>query len=121
MEKKWWERPLGITGLGILVTVIGGLILWSITGHYDKPTPSTAKPTISGAVVDQDNRGIGQATITLVGRTEQYFTEDTGNFIIDLPSDIPKRVRLHVTKSGFQPLDMSVEPAVDNLVLALHK
>jgi len=41
-EKRWWEKPLGIIILGILVAVIGGLILWSVTRHYDKPTPSTA-------------------------------------------------------------------------------
>jgi len=40
--KRWWEKPLGIIILGILVTVIGGLILWGVTRHYDKPTPSTA-------------------------------------------------------------------------------
>jgi hypothetical protein len=46
-EKKWWERPAGIVALGILVTVIGGLILWGVTHHYDKPTQSTsaAQPT----------------------------------------------------------------------------
>lgn len=46
-EKKWWEKPLGIIALGILVTVVGGLILWVVTRHYDKPTPSTpaASPT----------------------------------------------------------------------------
>jgi hypothetical protein len=41
-EKKWWERPVGIVALGIVVTVIGGLILWGVTRHYDKPTPSTS-------------------------------------------------------------------------------
>jgi hypothetical protein len=40
--KRWWERPLGIIGLGISVTVIGGLILWGVTRHYDKPTPAVA-------------------------------------------------------------------------------
>jgi hypothetical protein len=39
--KRWWEGPLGIITLGLLVTVIGGLILWAITRHYDKSTPST--------------------------------------------------------------------------------
>ena len=37
-EKKWWERPLGI----VILTVIAGLILWGITRHFDKPTPSTS-------------------------------------------------------------------------------
>lgn len=39
-DKKWWERPAGIDARGIVVTVVGGLILWAITWaitrHYDK-------------------------------------------------------------------------------------
>jgi hypothetical protein len=40
--KRWWERPLGIVALGVVVTVVGGLTVWLISRHYDKPTPSTA-------------------------------------------------------------------------------
>lgn len=39
-EKRWWKRPTGIVALGLLVTVVGGLILWGITRRYDKATPS---------------------------------------------------------------------------------
>jgi hypothetical protein len=42
-EKGWWEKPFGILILGILVTVIGGLIL----RHYDPPAP---------AVIEQPTR-----------------------------------------------------------------
>jgi hypothetical protein len=41
-EKRWWERPWGIVALGVLVTVVGGLVLWLITRHYDRPTASIA-------------------------------------------------------------------------------
>lgn len=117
----------GITlGVGILALVAAWLVVpefrkW--TG-LDKTEVSNQleKKSISGIVVDRDtNQGIGQASINLVGRTEQYTTEDSGNFRIDLPSDSPVRVRLRVSKSGFQPLDTSVEPPVDNLVLTLRK
>jgi hypothetical protein len=40
--KRWWERPVGIVALGILVTVVGGIILWLILRPFDKPTTSTA-------------------------------------------------------------------------------
>lgn len=43
-EKRWWERPTGIVAIGLLVTVVGGLILWGITRRYDTPTPS---PTVA--------------------------------------------------------------------------
>jgi hypothetical protein len=78
--------------------------------------------SIAGIVVDQDkNQGIGQATIIIAGRTDQYVTEDSGNFRIEIRGDLPKRVRLHVSKAGFQPLDTSIEPPAENLVLQLHK
>jgi hypothetical protein len=43
-KKEWWERPWGILGLGIVVTVVGGLILWGLTRYYDQPTPSPPLP-----------------------------------------------------------------------------
>ena len=43
--KKWWERPLGIVLLGIVVTVVGGLIQSGINHYYDEPTPSPSLPT----------------------------------------------------------------------------
>lgn len=83
------------------------------------PKPDTA---IAGIVVERDtNRGVGQATIVVAGRTEEYVTEDTGNFRIEFPGDAPKRLRLHITKSGFQPLDTSIERPAENLIFQLHK
>jgi hypothetical protein len=127
--KRWWERPLGIVALGIVVTVVGGLIVWLVSRYYDHPIAirpevqsQLEKKSIAGIVVDRDtNQGIGQASIIVVGRTEQSVTEDSGNFRIDFRSDSPQRLRLHVTKSGFQPLDTSVEPPENNLVLRLSK
>lgn len=40
-KKSWWERPLGIAAIGVVVTVVGGLIVWLISRHYDKPSSST--------------------------------------------------------------------------------
>ena len=40
-SKGWWEKPVGIIALGVLVTVIGTLIAWFITRHYDAATKST--------------------------------------------------------------------------------
>jgi hypothetical protein len=46
-DKRWWERPFGIVALGVVVAVVGGLIVWLIIRHYDKPTQPTviAQPT----------------------------------------------------------------------------
>ncbi len=72
--------------------------------------------------MDQNsNQGIGQATIVVAGRSEEYLTEDSGNFRIDFRSEAPSRVRLHVSKDGFRTLDTTVEPPAENLVLQLRK
>jgi hypothetical protein len=98
------------------------VILAALIQIYPSARNQQSDTTISGIVVDQDtNRGIGQATIVVAGRAEEYVTEDTGNFRIEFRADAPKRLRLHVNKAGFQPLDTSVEPPAENLVLQLHK
>jgi hypothetical protein len=40
--KRWWERPVGIVALGVVVTVVGGFLLWLMLRPFDKPTPSAA-------------------------------------------------------------------------------
>lgn len=106
-----------ITGMATIVAAF--IVIYPLIRHG---RGDGGESVIAGIVVEQDtNRGIGQATITVAGRTEQYVTEDSGNFRIDLPTDAPKRLRLHVSKTGFQPFDMSVEAPAENLVLPLHK
>jgi Carboxypeptidase regulatory-like domain len=98
------------------------VIVAALIGIYPSLKHRSAEIVIAGIVVNQDtNQGIGQATIVLAGRTEEYVTEDTGNFRIEVKAGSPKRIRLHVTKPGFQPLDTSVEPPAENLVLQLRK
>jgi hypothetical protein len=105
-----------ITALGVVVAALISIY----PSIRDKNR--TTDIAIAGIVVDQDtNRGIGQAKIVVAGRAEEYVTEDTGNFRIDLRADTPKRLRLHVSKNGFQPLDTSVEPPAESLVLQLRK
>jgi Carboxypeptidase regulatory-like domain len=125
-----WSGKYGLAVITLGVAVLGTVAAWLVVPEFrrwvgfDRPDAQSlvGKPNISGIVVDRDtNQGIGQALITLAGRTEQCVTEDSGNFRIDLPSDSPKRLRLRVSKSGFQPLDTSVEPPADNLSSAPAK
>jgi hypothetical protein len=107
----------------ITEAVIGAaaVIVAALISIYPSIRNQETKSVIAGIVVEQaTNRGIGQATIVVAGRTEQYITEDSGNFRIEVRSQAPKRLRLHVSKAGFQPLDVSVEPE-ENLVLQLRK
>jgi hypothetical protein len=125
-----WSRNDRIAVLTLSVAVLALVAAWLVVPEFRKwirldreeVQNQVVNKSISGIVVDQDtNQGIGQATIAIAGRTEEYVTEDTGNFRIDLHGDAPKRLRLHVSKSGFQPLDTSVEPPAENLVLQLRK
>jgi len=107
----------------IVVAIISAvaLIVAALIGIYPSIRNQLGNSVIAGIVVEQaTNKGIGQATIVVAGRTEQYITEDSGNFRIELRSQVPKRLRLHVSKTGFQPLDISVEPE-ESLVLPLRK
>jgi hypothetical protein len=108
----------------IIVAVIGAaaIIVAALIGIYPSLKDRRTDAAIAGIVVDQEtNQGIGQARIAIAGRTEEYITEDTGNFRIDLRGNTQRRLRLHVSKTGFQPVDTSVEPPAENLVLQLHK
>jgi len=105
---------------GAIITA-AAVVVAALIGIYPSIQTRNSKSVIAGMVVEQStNRGIGQATIVVAGRTEQYITEDSGNFRIELHTDAPPRVRLHVTKVGFQPLDISVEPE-ESLVLPLRR
>jgi len=125
------DRNVRIAVATFIVSVLALVAVWLVVPEFRKwsgldkakvEDQLNEKGTISGIVVDRDtNQGIGQASITVVGRTEQYVTEDSGNFKFEVAPDPPRRVRLRVSKIGFQLLDITVEPPVDNLVLSLHK
>jgi hypothetical protein len=125
-----WSRGDRIAAVTLVVGVLALVAAWLVVPEFRKwsgldrseAQPQVEKKTISGVVVDRDtNRGVGQALVTVEGRTEQCITEDSGNFRIDLASDSPVRLRLRVSKSGFHPIDTGVEAPVDNLVLPLHR
>ena len=90
-----------------------------------QPQPSTAPEplVIAGTVVDQKNTGVGQAEITVIGQKDVFTSEDSGNFriVLQTGSGPVQRLRLSVAKSGYQPLDTSVLPPVENLILILRK
>jgi hypothetical protein len=43
-EKKWWGTWWGILILGIVASLIAALIVWMITSHFDKRSPSPSSP-----------------------------------------------------------------------------
>ena len=102
------------------IAIIVAAILPSFLNH--KAGTVTTDMAIAGMIVDQGtNQAIGQATITVAGRADEYLTEDNGNFRIVLHGEAAERLRIHVSKPGFRPLDISVEPPAENLVWQLRK
>lgn len=119
-----------IAVLGILAWVYLGR---SSANEHPAGPPATALPSestpakaiVAGTVVDEiTNRGVGQAIVSLGEEKDALvqLSEDTGNFRLRLPpSDgAAERIRLRVTKVGYRPLERSVLPPVENLVLPLR-
>jgi hypothetical protein len=110
-----------IGAVALIVAAVVGAILQPSWWHRD-PIPSPVF-TIAGSVVDQDsNRGVGQAQISVEGRSETYLTEDNGNFRFDLQGPFPAdgTVRLHVTKAGYLPADETTK-ATERLTVQLGR
>lgn len=121
-------RAAWITAAAVLVAAVIGAILQPSWWRHDVATAPTltSSPsfTIAGTVVDQtSNQGVGQALVSIEGRAETDVTEDNGNFRIDLRGDLPSddRVRIHITKDGYLPLDQSTRSSERLTVLLKRK
>jgi CarboxypepD_reg-like domain len=122
-EKRLWEtRWWGI----LILTVVGGLIIWAITRHFDKAMPPSAASNwiIAGVVADsKTNASLPRAEVSIPGRLEKNITDDNGNFRIELPEDFPasKTLRVRVAKAGYKTRDESVTVPSDDLYVLLEK
>lgn len=89
----------------IVVALISaaGIVGAALIGIYPSlRREAKVEAPVAGIVVDQQtNRGIPQASIALAGRAEQYITEDTGNFRIELKEDTPRASFVSVAIPGF--------------------
>jgi hypothetical protein len=107
---------------GALITGVF-VILAAVISTYklsNKPKPDDL--LITEIVVELDhNKEIGQALVTIVGRTEQATTRDNGNFRIVMPVVSPTVVTLRVTKPGYQPREQDVHVPVEGVTLQMRK
>jgi hypothetical protein len=68
------NRTIAAAWIGAAAVIIAALIPMFL--NHRSGEPETDK-SIAGIVVDQDtNHGVGQASITVAGRTEEYQTEN---------------------------------------------
>ncbi len=76
---------------------------------------------LSGTVIDeQSNKNVSQAEIDVVGRNEQYYSEENGNFAITVKDSI-KSIRIRVVKNGYIPYDKSYDLPNENVIIQLTK
>jgi hypothetical protein len=96
--------------IGAAAIVIAALISTILQPSWWRSSSPSVESNfvVAGTIVDQStNRAVGQALISIVGRSETYVTEDNGNFRISLQSVLPRDgiVRIHVSKPGYAPYD----------------
>lgn len=110
-----------------LITVLGSITVALIQYHPWKSDNKkveikvTPKYVISGAVFDEaTNQSISHAEINIVGRNEQYYTEQNGNFTITFHDSIPV-VRLRVLKKTYLPFDKSYDVPQGSILIPLTR
>lgn len=110
--------------IAAVIAALGGIIAAILQpGWWRFERNSKTDFVIAGRVVDQTtNEGLGQANLSVAGRSENYLSEDNGNFRIELRGTLPEngRARLLVTKPGYAPHDEAVMPT-ESLIIALKK
>lgn len=113
----------------IIIAVIGALgaiivALLPILCHKEtnaKVEESVSKLAVAGIIVDaKTNKGIGQAHIVLVGRNESDYSQDDGNFRIEINGKVPQEVRLNVTKDGYAVSDEKFNVPNENIQIQLR-
>ncbi len=109
-----------ITALGIICVAIIQYHPWTEkTNKIDKNFLPIH--ILSGTIIDEKtNLNISQAEINVVGRNEQYFSEENGNFKIQIKDSI-KSIRLRVLKKGFRPFDKSYDLSNEGVIIQLSK
>ena len=104
-----------ITGVFVVIAAI-------ITTYKWPEKPKSDGVLITGIVVEEElNKEIGQALVTIVGRTEQSTTRDNGNFRIVLPIDSPAIVTLRVTKPGYRPAETDIHVPAEGVTVQIRK
>lgn len=110
-----------------IITVIGTIAVALITAYpwnkqeHLKSSKISVTYNLSGTVIDEQlNQNIPQAEVDVVGRNEQYYTEENGNFKIVIKDSI-KSIRIRVLKRGFKPYDKSFDLPDNNVIIQLIK
>jgi|HubBroStandDraft_5_1064220.scaffolds.fasta_scaffold177975_3 hypothetical protein len=128
MAKSYATKTAIIGAAGVVLAAIITAILqpgwWQSNPNLPSKPDLSSSLVIAGTVVDQKtNQAIGQANLSVVGRSESYVSEDNGNFRIQLHApelEGGRIIRIHVAKPGYAPYDGTVSPPSENLIIPLR-
>jgi Carboxypeptidase regulatory-like domain len=112
-----------ITAIGVILAAATTALLNPSWWQSERARAQITDSIIAGRVVDErTNRAIGQASVSIVGRSETGVSADNGNFRISLRPPLPKdgTVRLQVAKPGYAPWDQPTTPT-EKLVVQLRQ
>ena len=114
--RRWPKKLWAI--IILLIAMAAFVVSWSVKRSAAEPL------IIAGAVVDENDRPLGQAVISLATDSSKRATsEDNGNFKLDLSGEAKRadRIRVHVTKEGYKPYDGSVQVPTADFVVQLRR
>jgi len=114
--RRWPKKLWAI--IILLIAMAAFVVSWSVTRSAAEPL------IIAGAVVDENDRPLGQAVISLATDSSKRATsEDNGNFKLDLSGEAKRadRIRVHVTKEGYKSYDGSVQVPTADFVVQLRR
>jgi len=119
IEPAWEIDPLSATGKS-LEPRLAASPTEAVQGiGYLSVAPAGGQPrTINGVVVDERDRSVVGATVSVMGTETRSVTDGAGRFRLELPAS--NDVTLRVTAIGYRPLNQTVRPndATVRLVIA---
>lgn len=121
------KTEIWITMIGAIATIIVAIVQFKPFQKNHQVSPISDKPIVksnvlAGTVVDENsNMSISGAEISIVGIAEQYYTEQNGNFRINLANTIQGPVRVRITKSNYFTIDKSFNLPNESVIIQLQK
>jgi len=108
-----------ITGIFSLLVA---LIQWHPWDGKKNDYSENKEYIFSGTIVNENNNeGIALAEISIVGRNEQYYTEQNGNFSIKFEDSVD-HIRVRVSKSQYLIYDKTFDiPSKDVMIQLIPK
>ena len=131
LSKRDAYRLLRVIAVLLWSLAVVGIVSWVWSTSIERrrqdsqvassATQPEGEPVVAGTIVDQvTNLAIAEATVSVDGESLTSTSDDTGNFRIVIPAKHSGRVRLLVTKIGYQKVDQSVTPPTHDLILQMR-